>query len=86
VTSKVEASQSDRARLIAHISGGRPGYARRLVEDESLLDKREERLNDLLTLLSVSRVEKFAYAEKLSRKTRTPCGRRSPSGSPTGGT
>lgn len=57
----------ERARLLAHISGGRPGYARRLVEDESLLDKREERLNDLLTLLPASRVEKFAYADKLSR-------------------
>ncbi len=59
--------ESGRAKLIAHISGGRPGYARRLVEDESLLDKREERLNDLLTLLPASRVEKFAYADKLSR-------------------
>jgi len=57
----------ERARLIAHISGGRPGYARRLVEDDDLLDKREERLNDLLTLLSASRVEKFAYADKLAR-------------------
>jgi DNA polymerase III subunit delta' len=57
----------DQARLIAHISGGRPGYARRLVEDESLLDKREERLNDLLRLLSASRVEKFKYAEGLSK-------------------
>jgi len=59
--------EGDRARLIAHISGGRPGYARRLVEDGSLLDIREERLNDLLTLLSASRVEKFSYADKLAR-------------------
>jgi DNA polymerase III subunit delta' len=59
--------ESGRAKLIAHISGGRPGYARRLVEDDALLDKREERLNDLLTLLPASRVEKFAYADKLSK-------------------
>jgi DNA polymerase III subunit delta' len=59
--------EAERARLIAHISSGRPGYARRLVEDESLLDKREERLNDLLTLLPASRVEKFKYAEGLSK-------------------
>jgi DNA polymerase III subunit delta' len=58
---------SDRARLIAHISGGRPGYARQLIENDSLLETREARLNDLLTLLSASRVEKFAYADKLSR-------------------
>jgi len=59
--------ESERARLIAHISSGRPGYARQLVENDVLLDKREERLNDLLTLLPASRVEKFAYADKLSK-------------------
>jgi DNA polymerase-3 subunit delta' len=57
----------EQARLIAHISSGRPGYARRLVEDDALLEDREERLNDLLTLLSASRVEKFSYADKLAR-------------------
>ena len=56
-----------RARLLAYISDGRPGYARRLLEDETLLDERESRLNDLQTLLPASRVEKFAYAEKLSK-------------------
>jgi len=57
----------DRAKLIAHISGGRMGYALRLTDDDALLDKREERLNELLTLLPASRVEKFAYADKLSK-------------------
>ncbi|MBL8061896.1 MAG: DNA polymerase III subunit delta' [Anaerolineales bacterium] len=57
----------DSARLLAHISGGRPGYARRLLEDASLLEKREERLNDLQTLLPAPRVEKFSYAEKLAK-------------------
>ena len=37
------------AKLIAHISGGRFGYALRLIENDSLLEKREQRLNDLLT-------------------------------------
>ena len=53
--------------MIAHISGGRFGYALRLLEDDSLLGKREDRLNDLQSLISASRVEKFAYADKLSR-------------------
>jgi DNA polymerase-3 subunit delta' len=53
--------------LIAHISGGRIGYAIRLTEDSTLLESREARLNDLLTLLPASRVEKFAYADKLAR-------------------
>ena len=59
--------ETNQAKLIAHISGGRFGYARRLLEVESLLEEREERLNDLQTLISASRVEKFSYADKLSR-------------------
>jgi len=55
------------AKLIAHISGGRFGYALRLIENDSLLEKREERLNDLQSLISASRVEKFAYADRLSK-------------------
>lgn len=59
--------ETERARLLAHISGGRPGYARKLVDDSTLLEKREERLNDLQTLLPAPRVEKFSYADKLSK-------------------
>ena len=59
--------EGDRAKLIAHISGGRFGYAQRLIGDPSLLGSREERLNDLQSLISASRVEKFAYADKLAR-------------------
>ncbi len=57
----------DRARLLAHISGGRPGFARKLVDDVTVLEKREERLNDLQILLPAARVEKFSYAEKLAK-------------------
>ncbi|KXK15525.1 MAG: putative DNA polymerase III delta' subunit [Chloroflexi bacterium OLB14] len=57
----------DRARLLAHISGGRPGYARKLMDDVTLLEKRDEQLNDLQTLLPAPRVEKFSYADKLSK-------------------
>jgi len=59
--------ETGKAKLIAHISGGRFGYALRLIENETLLEKREERLNDLQSLISASRVEKFAYADKLSK-------------------
>ena len=59
--------ERDKAKLISHLSGGRFGYALRLLEDESLLEWREERLNDLQSLISASRLEKFAYADKLSR-------------------
>ena len=59
--------ESGRAKLIAHLSGGRFGYALRLIDDDALLGWREERLNDLQSLISASRVEKFAYADKLSK-------------------
>ena len=35
------------AELIAHIAGGRPGYALRLAEDASLLEERKEYLGGL---------------------------------------
>jgi DNA polymerase-3 subunit delta' len=63
--------ENSRAKLLAHISGGRMGYAIRLIEDDTLLESREERLNDLLALLTASRVEKFAYADKLAREKET---------------
>lgn len=59
--------ETGRAKLIAHISGGRMGHALRLIENDSLLETREEKLNDLLALLPASRVEKFSYADKLSK-------------------
>ena len=59
--------ESGRANLIAHISGGRYGYALRLTENDDLLEIREERLNELLTLLPASRVEKFKYADQLAK-------------------
>ena len=60
--------ESSQAELIAHISGGRPGYAFRLAEDKSLLEFRQQKLDDLQKLLSASRVDKFAYAEKLAKE------------------
>lgn len=51
------------ADLLAHLSGGRPGYALRLLHDEAALAFRTDCLNDLQTLLTATRREKFAYAE-----------------------
>ena len=59
--------ETGRAKLIAYISGGRMGYALRLIENDSLLEQREDRLNELLALLPASRVEKFKYADQLSK-------------------
>ena len=59
--------ENGRAKLLSHISDGRFGYALQLLQDGSLLEKREEHLNDLQRLVTSSRVEKFAYADKLAR-------------------
>jgi DNA polymerase-3 subunit delta' len=57
----------ERARLIAHVSGGRPGYALQLLKNESALEFRAERLADLGALLASTRVQKFDYAEKMAK-------------------
>jgi DNA polymerase-3 subunit delta' len=54
------------APLIAHISAGRPGYALRLLEDSSALAFRLEKLTDLQSLITGTRLRKFSYAEKLA--------------------
>lgn len=59
--------ETNQSKWIAHISGGRFGYARCLIGSETLLMEREERLNDLQSLISASRVAKFAYADRLSK-------------------
>ena len=64
---KAQGADADSAHLIAHVSGGRPGYALRLLEDESASEFRTERLADLAQLFGATRVQKFAYAETLAK-------------------
>jgi DNA polymerase III subunit delta' len=59
-------AEKDSARLLAHVSGGRPGYALRLMQDPKALDFRSRRLEDLSRLLKSTLRERFAYAEKLT--------------------
>ena len=54
------------ARLLAAISGGRPGYARCLHENADKLHKRTKWLNDHARLLSASRVERFRFSEGIN--------------------
>ncbi len=56
-----------KARLLGHLSGGRPGFALRLSADEKALAFRTEKLDDLRALLAARRRERFTYAEKLSK-------------------
>ena len=55
------------AELLAHLSGGRLGWAVRALADQALLARRAERLDDLATLSAEGRVERLAYAAALSR-------------------
>jgi DNA polymerase-3 subunit delta' len=64
-------ASAEDARLLAHLSNGRPGYALRLLNDPDALKSRAERLDDLKELMSATRVRKFAYADKLARDKET---------------
>jgi DNA polymerase-3 subunit delta' len=56
----IPAESADR---LAHISGGRPGYAIRLYEQPGLMEQRQSWLDDLVQLLDSSRRERFAFAK-----------------------
>lgn len=59
---------AERASLLAHLSGGRPGYALRLHLEGERLEQRQTWLDDQLHLLSASRVERFTYADSMARE------------------
>ena len=59
---------AEKARLMAHLSGGCPGSALRLASDERALAFRTEKLDDLRRLLAAKRYERFHYAEKLTKE------------------
>jgi DNA polymerase-3 subunit delta' len=58
---------AEEARLLAHISGGKPGYALHLAENPDLLEERTKLIEDQIALLGGSRVSRFAYAEQLGK-------------------
>jgi DNA polymerase-3 subunit delta' len=55
--------EMEQARLLAHISGGRPGFAIRLAADPLIIEERTEWLNELRRLLSANVVERFDFAD-----------------------
>lgn len=59
--------EPDKARLIAHVAGGRPGYAFRMVEDETLLSRRDEWIALFFSLLSGSKRFRLSYSDKETR-------------------
>jgi len=57
----------EEAALIAHIAGGRPGYALRLMADPALLESRAAWLDTLGALLASSRRERLLFSDKKNR-------------------
>jgi DNA polymerase-3 subunit delta' len=57
----------DQARLLAHVSGGRPGYALGLYQEPDHLKKRQTWLDDHYQLITENRIERFAYAEAIAK-------------------
>jgi DNA polymerase-3 subunit delta' len=55
------------AELLAQLAGGRLGWAIRALADQELLTRREHHFQELLELLAGSRVDRLAYAHKVSR-------------------
>lgn len=60
--------ESDKqAELLAAVAAGRPGWALRIGDDPEWLEKREQRLDELVSLLSMTRAERFKRAELLAK-------------------
>jgi DNA polymerase-3 subunit delta' len=57
----------EEAFLLAHISGGRPGYALKLHNEPALLEQRQAWLNEHQDMLAANRVDRFTYAERLAK-------------------
>jgi DNA polymerase III subunit delta' len=60
--------ETDQANLLAHLSGGRLGWAINAASDRSIMETRSKLLDDLDQLLKSDRVARFAYAEDSTRK------------------
>ena len=57
----------DEAGLLAHLSTGRPGYAVQLFRNPELLSSRKFWLDELSELLAANRVERFNYADAMTK-------------------
>jgi DNA polymerase-3 subunit delta' len=57
----------EQAELLAHLSGGRLGWAVRTLEDSAGLQRRAQRLDEMSELLNASTTERFRYANRLTR-------------------
>ncbi len=59
--------ETEKAQLAAQLSVGKPGSAIRLSRDEDALAQRSEWVEDALRMITASHVERFSYAEVVSK-------------------
>lgn len=59
-------AEPEQAKLLAHLSGGRLGWAVRTLNHETALHRRAQRLDDLDRLIGAATVERFRYAKSLA--------------------
>lgn len=59
------------ARILAHLSGGRLGYALQLKDDPGRVDLRRALIEDLINMLMANRRERFTYAEAVAKDRET---------------
>ncbi len=57
----------ENAKLLAHVSGGRIGWALRALHDPDLLAQRDQALNLLEEILTMNRAKRFSLASDLSK-------------------
>jgi DNA polymerase III subunit delta' len=62
---------TEEANLLAHLSGGRIGYALKLHQESEKLEQRQSWLDELSRLLTSNRVARFAYVETLVKDKET---------------
>lgn len=59
--------EAETARRLAHLSGGRLGWAVRAATEPDLLRQRQQRMADLVALLQAPPTDRFRYAAELAR-------------------
>lgn len=58
---------AETARLLAHLSGGRLGWAVRAATEPDLLRQRQQRLEEMVALLQAPLTDRFRHAAELAR-------------------
>nr|BBH88739.1 DNA polymerase III subunit delta' [Thermosporothrix sp. COM3] len=58
--------EAEHAELVSALAAGRMGWAIQAIEDDEMLDERREHLEQLAMLPTLSRVERFDYAQKIT--------------------